>query len=167
MPALACHQQIGPEACTLHGSPAGSGCERAAGAQVSVAWCIYNSSGPLLLLWHRFFHNRLLTLWVNFWAVASSLIVLAIVILIWIILPPEFDYQEVCLRQGFAPGRCLERLHTCMSSCAATLPIGLLRVGRAVAVRQSSTSLPAEPAHVDGTIAHSKPPDMRSSCMHP
>ena len=60
-----------------------------------MAWCIYNSSGPMLLLWHRLFHNRLLTLWVNFWAISSSLIVLAIVVLIWIILPPEFDYSNV------------------------------------------------------------------------
>ena len=64
-----------------------------------MAWCIYNVSGPFLLLWHRLFHNRMLTLWVNFWAVASSLIVLAIVILIWIILPPEFNYGQVSCPQ--------------------------------------------------------------------
>ena len=73
-----------------------------------MAWCIYNCSGPFLLLWHRCFHNRLLTLWVNFWAVASSLIVLAIVILIWIILPPEFNYNLVrCASSRYPPNPAL------------------------------------------------------------
>ena len=65
-------------------------------SQVSVLWCFYNTSAPFLLLWHKLFHNKGLTLLVNFWALASSLIVLAIICIIWIILPTEFDYGQVC-----------------------------------------------------------------------
>ena len=64
--------------------------------QVSVLWCFYNTSAPFLLLWHKLFHNKGLTLLVNFWALASSLIVLAIICIIWIILPTEFEYGQVC-----------------------------------------------------------------------
>lgn len=70
-------------------------------AQVSVAWCIYNVSGPFLLLWHKLFRNALLTMWVNLWALSTSLLVLAIVVLIWIVLPPEFNYNQA--RLGTCP----------------------------------------------------------------
>ena len=64
--------------------------------QVSTLWCFYNTSAPFLLLWHKLFHNRGLTLLVNFWAMASSLIVLAIICIIWVILPTEYEYGQVC-----------------------------------------------------------------------
>ena len=63
--------------------------------QVSVGWCFYNSSAPFLLLWHKLFNNRGLTLLVNFWAFASSAIVLMIVVIIWVILPTEYNYGQV------------------------------------------------------------------------
>ena len=78
--------------------------------QVSVLWCFYNTSAPFLLLWHKLFHNKGLTLLVNFWALASSLIVLAIICIIWIILPTEFEYGQVC--RICSPDSC------CFSHCA-------------------------------------------------
>ena len=63
--------------------------------QVSVGWCIYNLQAPFLLIYHKLFKNRGLVYMVNLCALMSSLIVAGIVVLIWVILPQEYNYNTI------------------------------------------------------------------------
>lgn len=64
-------------------------------AQVSMGWALYNMTAPFLLIYFCMFGNRGLRVITTFAAVMSSAIVIAIVVLIWIVLPNEFDYSQV------------------------------------------------------------------------
>ena len=62
---------------------------------MSVGWCIYNLMAPTLLVYHKLLRNRGLTYLVNLCAMASSLIVAIIVVIIWVILPQEYAYGTI------------------------------------------------------------------------
>ncbi|KAK9845258.1 hypothetical protein WJX81_001552 [Elliptochloris bilobata] len=62
---------------------------------VSMGWALYNMTAPFLLIYFCLFGSRGLRVITTFAAVLSSCIVGAIVILIWIVLPNEYDYSNV------------------------------------------------------------------------
>ena len=65
--------------------------------QVSMGWALYNMTAPFLLIYFCLCGNRGLRVITTFAAVISSCIVVAIVVLIWIVLPNEYDYSQARL----------------------------------------------------------------------
>lgn len=60
-----------------------------------MGWCFYNLMAPSLLIYHKLLRNHGLTYLVNLCAIASSVIVAIIVIVIWVILPQEYNYSTI------------------------------------------------------------------------
>lgn len=62
--------------------------------QVSIGWLTYNMLAPLMLLWHCIFKSRGLTFMCTVMSLATSCILVAIIIIIWLVLPNEFDWGK-------------------------------------------------------------------------
>ena len=62
-----------------------------------MGWALYNMTAPFLLIYFCLCGNRGLRVITTFAAVISSCIVVAIVVLIWIVLPNEYDYSQARL----------------------------------------------------------------------
>jgi endoglucanase len=67
----------------------------ASAMQVSMGWAAYNMTAPYLLLHYCFFKSRGLRVMTIITAFTSTAIVGTIVVLIWIVLPNEYDYANV------------------------------------------------------------------------
>jgi hypothetical protein len=59
-----------------------------------MGWALYNMTAPFLLIYFCLFRARGLRVLTTFAAVLSSAVVMAIVVLIWIVLPNEYAYSQ-------------------------------------------------------------------------
>lgn len=62
--------------------------------QVSVGWLLYNSLAPIMLLWYCLFRNRGLTHLCTFISMVTTVILIGIIVIIWLVLPKEFDWNQ-------------------------------------------------------------------------
>lgn len=63
---------------------------------VSVLWAAYNSIPPLLLLHYALMRHKGLHRNVQVLGVLGSLLLLGVLICVWLLLPPTYDFGEVC-----------------------------------------------------------------------
>ena len=64
-------------------------------AQVSIGWLLYNSLAPIMLLWHFCFRNKGLTHLCTTVATLTTFTLVAIVVIIWLVLPNEYDWKDL------------------------------------------------------------------------
>lgn len=62
--------------------------------QVSVGWLLYNMLAPVMLLWYCLFRDRGLTTLCTVVSMITTLTLAAIVVIIWLVLPKEFDWNQ-------------------------------------------------------------------------
>ena len=92
--------------CTLHCAPSLSVQESVPSElmtfnmAVSVLWAAYNSVPPLLLLHFAFAGYKGMRTNVRICGIMSSLILLGVLICVWLLLPPKFDFGQVGLSLG-------------------------------------------------------------------
>lgn len=60
-----------------------------------MGWLLYNMTAPLMLLWHCLFHNRGLTSLCTVISLFTTVVLAAIVVIIWLVLPNEYDWKEL------------------------------------------------------------------------
>ena len=59
-----------------------------------MGWLLYNMLAPLMLLWHCLFRDRGLTTLCTMISMISTLTLAAIVVIIWLVLPKDFDWNQ-------------------------------------------------------------------------
>ena len=62
---------------------------------VSVLWAAYNSIPPLLLLHFAFVGYKGMRWNVRISSIMASLILLGVIICVWLLLPPTYDFGQV------------------------------------------------------------------------
>lgn len=66
---------------------------------VSLAWAVYNTIPPLLLLHYAVLDTRGLRASMSVCSIIGSIVLLAIIVAVWVLLPPSYHFGEVSTTQ--------------------------------------------------------------------